>query len=141
MNPQMLMGLAGVLGTRVIPALDAENYAAGDAKSVALLLVLLAQDADRAADRLVSENAAMRGIFSDATAAAPSLAARMADAVRSTEADMRISTLQASHDRLTELLIELHGLVEEADVEINHRIWAYLGAAAEARALFLPEAV
>lgn len=123
--PQMLLSLAGALGGRVLPALDPDAYAAGDTKTIALMLVLLAQDADGAADRLARENAEMREILGE-------------EAI--TPADYRMSVLKAEHDRLTALLIDLHTRVEDGDDEAtNRRIWAHLRAAAEARALVLPE--
>lgn len=126
--PQMLLSLAGALGGRILPALDPDNYAAGDTRTIALMLVLLAQDADRAADRLVRENGEMRDILGD-EAVVPG--------------DFRIAALQAEHDRLTALLIALHASVEDAEDEgsrsTERRIWAYLRTAAENRALVLPE--
>lgn len=126
--PQMLLTLAGALGGRVLPALDPDAYAAGDTRTIALMLVLLAQEADGAADRLVRESAEMREILGQ-------------EAI--TPADYRVSALKAEHDRLTALLIDLHANVEagrdEESQAINRRIWAHLRTSAESRALVLPE--
>lgn len=48
----LLLGAATTLGSRVIPSIDPASYSAGDAKMIAILLLMLAQDAGRATDRV-----------------------------------------------------------------------------------------
>lgn len=142
--PQLLVGAATALGTRVLPALDPQSYAAGDAKLLAAILILAAQDVGRSADRLVRENRTMRGLFADA-AEAPigiSLAGKLSEAASGSDESLTVESLEAEHDRLSELLIELHEAVEQSSADwaaaLDGRIWAHLQSAAEARALILP---
>ena len=60
---QLLMALATTLAARILPQLETQSYATGDARIAALLSVLLAQEADRAADTLARENREMRMLF------------------------------------------------------------------------------
>ena len=142
--PQLLIGAATAIGTRILPALDPDSYAAGDAKMLAALLILMAQDAGRVADRLSRENRAMRALFADAaeTPVGVALAGKLAEAASSSDESLIVDDLEGEHDRLTAILIDLHETVEQSSADwaerLNTRIWSFLKQAAEARAVMLP---
>jgi hypothetical protein len=141
---ELLIGAATALGERIMPELPEGSYATGDAKMLAVVLVLLAQDVDRAADRLASENAAMRSLFAGAATHPldPALKTRLADLATTTDASLVISALEAAHDKLSGALIELHAAAEsiEADwaEQMNVQIWQFLRSSADSRAVVLP---
>lgn len=142
--PHLLVGAATAIGTRILPALDPRSYAAGDAKMLAAMLIIMAQDVGRAADRLARENRVMRALFADA-ADAPlgvALAGKLSQAAASSDDSLVVDDLEREHDRLSTILIELHEAVEQsaADwaVALDARIWAHLRNAADARAVVLP---
>ena len=146
MKPTMdhvLISMATTLGLRVVPAMPETSYALGDAKMVAGLAVLLAQEVDRAADVLARENAALRALFLRA-AALPvgALARTLASAGASSEANLRVSVLEQGNAALKTLLIDLHIAAEESDADwaddLDREIWALLKQGAEERELALP---
>ncbi len=146
MKPSMdhlLMTMVNSVATRIIPAIHEENYALGDAKMVAAMAIILAQEVDRAADVLIAENAALRGLFGKAVAQiSGDLADRVALAAASRDADFKVSTLEAGNAALRALLIDLHAMVEEHPepwaTALNREIWAILLHGAERRMLHLP---
>ena len=146
MKPTMdhvLISMATTLGLRVVPAMPETSYALGDAKMVAGLAVLLAQEVDRAADVLARENAALRALFLRA-AALPvgALARTLASAGASSEANLRVSVLEQGNAALKTLLIDLHIAAEESDADwaddLDREIWAVLKQGAKDRELVLP---
>ncbi len=146
MKPSMdhlLMTMVNSVATRIIPAIHEEDYALGDAKMVAAMAILLAQEVDRAADVLISENAAIRLLFAKA-ALLPigDLTDGIAKAATSPDANYKVSTLEAGNAALRALLIELHALVEDESKpwakELDAEIWTILRLGAERRILHLP---
>ena len=146
MKPSMdhlLMTMVGTLGERIIPALPEECHALGDAKMVAAMAIILAQEVDRAADVLITENASLRALFGKAAAhdLGP-LTAQLAEAAQSTDTDYKVSTLEAGNARLRTVLIVLQSKVEEHSEDwakaLNADIWAILKRGAEQRMLHLP---
>jgi hypothetical protein len=146
MKPSMdhlLISMATTVGLKIIPEMPETSYALGDAKMVAALSILLAQEVDRAADVLVQENTAIRALFA-AAAGEPvvGLATPLAEAAKSVDANIRVSTLEMGNAVLKALLIQLHELVEANDAawakRLNEEIWAILKSGAQARMLVLP---
>jgi hypothetical protein len=140
-----LMAIAATLATKLIPAIPEGDYAQGDAKMTALLAVMMAQEADRVADTLIRENAAMRAVFKRAAAFVPGeLAGRLAVAAAGQEASFHISALETNNAVLKRLLIELQALVEaRADGwarGLNQDVWALLHQGANDRLLMIPPA-
>ena len=139
----ILISIATTIGLRIIPEIPETSYALGDAKMVGGLAVLLAQEVDRAADVLAQENAALRAMFASA-ALLPigDLSGRLAEAGASSDANLRVSVLEAGNASLKTLLIDLHTLVEVSDAawagDVNQRIWAILKQGVEDRVLILP---
>jgi hypothetical protein len=146
MKPSMdhlLMTMVNSVATRIIPAIHEENYALGDAKMVAAMAIILAQEVDRAADVLIAENAALRGLFAKAAEQSlEDLSDRVGQAAASQDANYRVSTLEAGNAALRATLIDLHAYVEDQDETwanaIDAEIWAILRQGAERRMLHLP---
>lgn len=143
---QLLMSVATTLATRIVPELAPDSYATGDARMAAMLAVLIAQEADRAADTLARENREMRMLFLAASRmdVLPALRVRLVHDAAMEEADLKLSTLSAAHDRHTETLIALQTFVEGMEEDwarsLNREIWQLLLRGAEARLLILPAA-
>lgn len=96
----------------------------------AALSMVLAQEWDRAASRLVDENVAVTGLLERARTAITDefLHARINDVVdRIPATDLRVSALQLENDELRRLLTEVHAAVdgvEDAEAELlNRLIW------------------
>ncbi|HLK23254.1 MAG TPA: hypothetical protein VKT30_01205 [Caulobacteraceae bacterium] len=131
--------VAARLGMVFAPDLKSP-YLAGSAGLTAAVLMMAAEEADRAAHRLVEENRAIRGIFKDAVAHATSEV--FADELRTLAAgednDLRISVLQAANNDLRRALIELHAAVERdpgpAARRLDAEIWSELAESTRRRA-------
>lgn len=142
--PQIMFAAAGTLGAQVSPHLAGLPYAMGHANVISLLLILAAQEGDRAADTLARDNEAMRALFRDAATCPldPDLKARLSAAGAGQTARLFVSALQAEHDALAAPLIALHEAVEANPdawaAALEARILALLTAQADARALVLP---
>jgi hypothetical protein len=139
----LLMTMAGSLATTVTEAMPPEHYAAGDAKMLALLNVLLAQEVDRAADILVRENGALRSLFEQAAAQLPApLAQQARDAANSTDANFRLVTLESGNAALKALLIEVHSVAENEPApwgrHLTREILTFLKQSADTRMFVLP---
>lgn len=141
---QLLMSVATTLATRILPELGPESYATGDARMSAALAVMVAQEADRAADTLVRENRAMRALFarSQALPLPPALLEDLSVETGGSDEDLRISVLTPVHDRLSEKLIALHAAVEASEAPearaIEREIWAFLLRGTEDRMVVMP---
>jgi hypothetical protein len=121
--------MAGTLGGQIMPELRTP-FGQQTAGLSATLAVLLAQEFDRAASRLVEENIATSAILGDAQPLVTStdLHARIASALsQAPTTDFRVSSLQARNDDLRKLLIEVHAGVESLPGDdaraMNERIW------------------
>lgn len=120
------------------PALGTQ-YGQGMAQVVAGLMMMAAQEFDRAADIRFAENEDMRGLF---RALSPQIAdaglrAELDAASEGRDESLRISALNASNENLRRLLIRLHVQVEEAGGDTKP-IWDVLKAMAARRTLALP---
>ncbi len=119
------------------PALPA-GYGQGSATTTGVLLLMVAQEFNRAADIRVKENAAMRALFASAGVGG-GLGQRLLAAASEGDADVNVATLDRANALLKQLLIELHADAEKngaRDLEV--RILALLGEAAAARQVLLP---
>jgi hypothetical protein len=139
----LMMSMAGAMGLRVIPEMPETSYALGDAKMLAGIAILMAQESVRAADTLVRENQAMRQVFALAAEAGVSgLDTDPAMLAQSEDADLTLTTLEANNARLKTTLITLHAMAEETDApwgrKIDAAIWALLARGAGDRMFVLP---
>lgn len=105
-----------------------------------VLLMMFAEDADKMAERLHEENAAMREIFTDAANLVSDLELgdRM-QATAATEGSLRVSVLQVENDGMRAVFTELQEIVETmagpAAAAIEQRMWSELQASARRRSL------
>jgi hypothetical protein len=140
--PLALQKLAGSLLVEIAPAVGVD-YLQRNTGISAIMLQLASEEWERAAARRVEENEALRAIFRDAAAVASdaALCARLAAAAAGTDADLRISALEAANASLRALLIELHAHVETLDApdarRLEDALWAELRRSTERRALSL----
>jgi hypothetical protein len=139
-----LRNAATLLMTRIAPALASSPHLSANASTTAMLILFAAQEADRAADVLAKENAALRRLFSDAADRdlPEDLGAALNEAALRLDETLRVSALEAANAGFKTLLIALHAAVEEIDADwardLDRRIWAVLRDGARARALALP---
>lgn len=116
--PIVLNGLARTLLMDLAPQLSAA-YAGQTLQLSAALAMMLAQEFDRAAARLVEENGAIEAILAGA-----------GEPVPAGERSLLVSALQARNRELRQALTALHARVEARDDPaaraIEARIWAEL---------------
>jgi hypothetical protein len=141
--PRVLNGVAMTLATDILREVQtpigqqAISHAAG-------LLMMIGQEFDRAAARLVEENAAILALLARAQSSMDELGLQDRIARELGEVpgqDLRVSALQAENDRLRALLIDVHATVErmdgaEADA-LDRLIWDELRESTRRRHLAL----
>lgn len=138
--PDVLNELAQLLARCAQPDADPAERSASLGMS-ALLLGIAAQEWDRAADRLVEENAALRRLFSRALPhlGQGSISQRLEGLAQAQEPDFRISTLETANSALRDALIDLHVAVEALDDpaarSLEAEIWGELARSTERRLL------
>ena len=143
MKPEVdqIMGLSATqLMTGLGPLLPTQ-YAQGGAMLTGIMLMLSAQEYDRAAEIRVAENQEIRALFAALApmAADPALKAQLESAAATDDTSLKISALDERNYALRRLLIALHEHVEAAGArEANARIWAQLKTIAARRELHLP---
>ena len=130
----------------VLPTLQ-DAYTASDVRFMTLMLEMVAQDYDRAAD---VANAAYEGMRPILTTAAErledaGLKARIAEALALRSPSLKVSDLTARTDAAMRVLIDVQAAVEDAEAagaawarELAGEIWRYLEAHAAAQAYDLP---
>jgi len=121
------------------PALPA-GYGQGSATLTGVLLLMVSQEFNRAADIRAKENAAMRALFADVgSSVGGELGGRLKAAAEAKDADINVATLDRSNGALKALLIELQVHAERAGAQaLETRILKLLSDAAAARQIFLP---
>jgi hypothetical protein len=121
------------------PALPA-GYGQGSATITGVLLLMVAQEFNRAADIRAKENAAMRTLFADAGKGVDAaLASKLRAAAESRDANLGVDALDRANGELKTLLIELQTHAEQSgDRALELRILRFLSEAAAARQVFLP---
>ena len=140
-DPRHFLGVAAAqLMTTIAPALGT-SYEQSNATMLAVLLLSLGEEMERAASRRVEENREIRRIFAASVPIVTDehLRFRLEEAVRRTESDLTVSGLERANSELRALLIELHehveGLEPEAARRIEAMIWTELVASTERRRL------
>ena len=135
----IITDLAGRMAMVFAPDLKSP-YVAGSAGLTAAVLMMVAEEGDRTAHRLVEENRAIRAILAQAGAAEPpsDLAGRLLTLAAGVDADLRISALQAGNNALRSALTELQAHIEShADPSteaLETAIWSELVASTRRRA-------
>jgi hypothetical protein len=140
-DPDAVLGhLAGLMLQTIAPQVQ-PAYLAGTIGVSGLLLAMLAEEWDRAAQRLVEENRAIRALFRQAEAVAVDglLAGELRALAGGEDDDLRLSALEAANAGLRAALTRLHAAVEiraEAAAQaLNAAIWTELSASTERRRL------
>jgi len=135
-----IANLATRVGLHLIPSAP-DAYTAADLGMMTMLLGLVAQDYDRAADVLVGERAALEPLFRKAATRLPTLAARIGEALGAEAPSLKVHDLTARSDIDLKLLIDIQAAVEGAtgaDAEwataLDAEIWGFLEAHVAARA-------
>ena len=136
-----LSHFANFVRTALLPnAPDA--FVATDVRLTAMMLDLLAEDFDRAADIFVKERAAIIAFFEQARPFMDGdLAARLDSSLARSLGDLRISSLSEGSDSDLRLLILVHTAIEEAvdrgeswAADLNSAAWRVIDAHVASRA-------
>ena len=127
---RVLQGVSLSLLTQVLPEV-ATPFGQQTISVAAGLAAMVGEEFDRAADRLVAENGAVRTILRDALPLlAADLQASVAVALGTGSADYRVSALQAENDALRGALVDVHAAIDTIDSDaaraIDGRIWEEL---------------
>lgn len=130
MIPRMSQGLAdlaGKLATGIAPE-TTSGFAMANTGMIAMLLNALAQEAERAVASRMTDITEMKDLFETATAgpAEASQAQARQDFLARQPASLTLSDVEALHTEGLELLISLHAWAEDADADLNRRIWDFL---------------
>ncbi len=133
---------AGHVLLQMGPALP-EGYERSTSMVLGVLLVAVREEHERAAARRAAENAALRGLFSDALARGAvqsrPLRTRLEEAARGADPGLAVSELERENAALRGLLIELHAHVEELEGPgaraVEDAIWRELVESTERRRL------
>jgi len=128
---RVLQGIAVNLLSNVMPEIRTPfgQQTVGIAGALAMML---AEESDRAANRLSVESAIIRGILTDGLSLVRNEARAAVSAALATPAppDIRVSSLLAENDALRAGLIALHAAVEQLETPegraMDDRIWAEL---------------
>lgn len=129
----VLSAISARVAGNLLPALPA-GYLQSDAMVLALLLAGAAEEQERGADVRKADIEEMRAIFDAARQHLEPgrLRDRVAAAGDDRPASLRIADLDACHDRMRRVLVELHEAVESASEErsreIEASIWKHLRA-------------
>ena len=140
--PLALQKLAATLMFQVGPQVQ-NDYAQRTTWMTAIMLQCMSEEWDRAAERRVEENGALRELFAHARSVVEDEALREQLAAASTSSDesFLISALDQTGSRLRSLLIDLHKHVETlssaAAAELEAMIWSELARSTRRRALSL----
>lgn len=125
---QALADIASKLASSVVPTIPS-RYHAADAGMVAMLLLALARDCERAIANCFADAETLRELFA-AAPGAPGEAERAAF-VDSAPGSLVREAVVAWHDRGMRALIALHAWAEVHDPELDRRIWDFLRAHTE----------
>ncbi len=139
-SPELILNQAfAKIAMEMGPALP-PGYGQGSATTTAVLLLMVAQEFNRAAAIRKSENDAMRQLFGDVAAGFDgALGQALKGAAAGSDTDLTVSALDKANGELKTLLIALQTQAEERrDPALEGRIIRLLQAWAAARQVFLP---
>jgi hypothetical protein len=130
---------AGHLMGALAPQLPA-GYSQGSASLLGIMMMLSAQEYERAAEIRVRENDDMRALFRAVAGKIDDagLKAMTTHAGETRDASLKISALNAENAELRRVLIRLQAFAEERGLaDVERRIWDLLKASAERRLIRL----
>jgi hypothetical protein len=138
---QILSFSAAQLMGSLAPLLPS-GYAQGAAALTSFMLILSAQEYDRAAEIRAADNADMRALFAELASQIgdAALKQRLENAAASHDASLKVSALDEANYELRRLLIAAQEHVETVkDLrDAEKRIWSVLKASADRRVLKMP---
>lgn len=126
---QALNDLAGRIGSQVLPELS-DPFTMADAGLISLLMSLLGEELENGVANRMADGEALRVLFADAVGE-PSGAQARAAFIDSQPESLTLTDVTVWLDRGLALLIELHAWAEEADDDLDRRIWSFLAAHTE----------
>lgn len=127
MIPRLSQGLADLaakLATAIAPETNS-RFAMANTGMISMLLMALAQDADRAVANRMADIDDLKALFDSGAREAGGEDARAGFIARQ-PASLRISDIDALHADGLRLLIELHAWAEANDDDLNRQIWDFL---------------
>lgn len=139
-SPELVLNQAfAKIAMEMGPALP-PGYGQGSATTMAVLLLMVGQEFDRAAEIRAKENRVMRALFGDAGKGIDgALGAKLGAVVGVRDEDLTVSGLDRVNGDLKRLLIELQTHAEQkGDRALELRILRFLSEAAAARQVHLP---
>ena len=139
-SPELILNQAfAKIAMEMGPALP-PGYGQGSATTTAVLLLMVAQEFNRAAAIRKAENDAMRLLFRESAAKAEgALGESLKAAGEGDDSDITVAALDKSNADLKTLLIELQTVAEDRnDTALEARIIRMMQAWAAARLVFLP---
>ena len=137
---QILNTSAMQLMANVAPQLPA-GYAQSSASLLGFMMMLSAQEYDRAADIRAAENADIRALFAEIAGAVKdaALKTKLEAAAKTEDGSLKISALDTANYKMRRLLIEAQAHVEsQGSPAAEKKIWTVLRAAADRRVLKMP---
>ncbi|MDX1580828.1 MAG: hypothetical protein R3360_04300 [Alphaproteobacteria bacterium] len=138
----LLMKSAAERGGRQIAK---DDYEGNTQALMGLIMLLTAQEYDRAADIRVKENERMRALFADLAPRLEdaSLKTRVEEAAALEDEKFTITALNRTGHRLKDVLIDLHSHIEQQGAdwakEADARIWSLMEQSVKSRTLILPQ--
>lgn len=139
-SPELILNQAfAKIAMEMGPALP-PGYGQGSATTTAVLLLMVAQEFNRAASIRKAENDAMRLLFRESAGkTGGTLGERLKAAGGGEDSDITVAALDKSNASLKTLLIELQIAAEDRnDTALEARIIRMMQAWAAARLVFLP---
>ncbi len=139
-SPELVLNQAfAKIAMEMGPALP-PGYGQGSATTMAVLLLMVGQEFDRAAEIRAKENRVMRALFGGAAKGIDgALGAKLNGVVGVRDEDLTVSGLDRVNGDLKLLLIELQTQAEQkGDRALELRILRFLSEAAAARQVHLP---
>lgn len=139
-SPELVLNHAfAKIAMEMGPALP-PGYGQGSATTTGVLLLMVAQEFNRAAAIRKAENDAMRALFAEVAGRMPApLASALRGAAGEQDADLSVQALDAANAGLKKLLVEVHAAAEVAgDRGLDHRIVRLMQGWAARRQVFLP---
>ncbi|MEO8605948.1 MAG: hypothetical protein ABI629_25485 [bacterium] len=134
--PVVLNGIARTILMELAPQIGA-GYDGQTLQLTGALAMMLAQEFDRAAARLVEENSALEALLTDAQTVVADAEIAAVVAARSTS--LLVSALHARNRELRGALLRVHAAVEElagaAARQLEARIWSELSESTRRRVL------
>lgn len=135
-TPKAVTFLAQRLLSHVLPG-QQTAFGAADVALLSMLLEMVGQDFERAAQTRLEDVREMRGIFAEARGLPldEALVARMNDARACDLSDVRIARLDEVHALHGKALIELHARIQQLDTaeaaRLDRLVWEHLERHAE----------